>query len=409
MSRPSRQEYTALPRASIEESVEVHQQTDPDFRSSVHALIFHNLYFNVVLLVFFPLGIIAKLFSWGDSLVFTLNFIAIVALAKMLDLTTEQLSKRLGQTLGALVNASFGNAVELILSVMALREGLFVVVQASLLGSVLSNLLFVLGFCFFLGGLKHKTQKYSGGAANIDSSLLLVSMLGFMLPAAFSFQLESGPETSIKVLSFSRGTALLMLIIYASFMYFQLSTHPHLFASAEDDDEDKELIVNIPTACTALVISTILVGICAEFLVGSIEGITHRWNISETFVGMILIPIVGNAAEHVTAVFAAMRNQMDLAIGVSLGSSLQISVFVTPLLVVIGWIIGQPLGMDFPIFDIAVFGIDLGRFYHHHGCRQSGQRWRKQLVGRIHVIDQLCHYWLWLLSFIKNLSLIYFH
>jgi Ca2+:H+ antiporter len=182
-----------------------------------------------------------------------------------------------------------------------------------------------------------------------------LTVLGFLLPAAFAFQLSPGPETTKKVLSFSRGTAIFMLITYGAFMYFQMVTHPNLFISqSEEEEEEEELIVNIPTACVALVVSTCLVGLCAEFLVGSIEGITHKWNISETFVGMILIPIVGNAAEHVTAVFAAMRNQMDLAIGVSLGSSLQISVFVTPLLVVIGWIIGQPLGMDFPIFDIAV-------------------------------------------------------
>jgi Ca2+:H+ antiporter len=357
--RPSRHEYTAIPRASIEESVEVqppHQ--DPDFKSSLHAIVFTNLYFNVILAIFLPLGIISEYLHWSETYVFTLNFIAIVALAKMLDLATEQLSKRLGQTLGALLNASFGNAVELILSIMALREGLIVVVQSSLLGSVLSNLLFVLGFCFFFGGIKYKTQKYSSGAANIDSSLLLLTILGFLLPAAFAFQLTPGDETTQKTLAFSRGTAVFLLITYGAFMYFQMVTHPHMFVSQEEEEEE-ELIVNIPTACGALFVTTVLVGICAEFLVGSIEGITHQWNISETFVGMILIPIVGNAAEHVTAIFAAMRNQMDLAIGIALGSSLQISVFVTPLLVVVGWVIGQPLGMDFPIFDIAVVFITI--------------------------------------------------
>ena len=136
-------------------------------------------------------------------------------------------------------------------------------------------------------------------------------------------------------------------------MYFQLFTHPHVFAS-EGEDEDEEISVNTKTAVSALVFSTILIGICAEFLVGSIEGLSKEYGLSETFVGLIILPIVGNAAEHVTAVFAAMRNQMDLAIGVSLGSSLQIAIFVTPFLVLVGWVTGNPLTLAFPVFDVAV-------------------------------------------------------
>lgn len=216
---------------------------------------------------------------------------AIIGLAKMLDLTTEQLSLRLGQTLGALVNASFGNAVELIVSVMALRKGLVVVVQSSLLGSILSNLLFVLGWCFYLGGLKHTTQKFSSGATNIDASLLAITILVFLLPAAFSFQLTPGPETDAKILLFSQGTSVIMLIIYSAFLYFQLSTHIHIFQTESNQGEEEELAINIRTSGTALVVCTILIGISAEYLVDSIEGISKEFGLSETFIGMVILPV----------------------------------------------------------------------------------------------------------------------
>jgi Ca2+:H+ antiporter len=229
----------------------------------------------------------------------------------LLDIATDQLSRKLGQTLGALLNASFGNAVELIVTIMALREGLTTVVQSSLLGSVLSNLLLVLGACFYLGGLKYSSQTFNLKAANVNASLLGVTMIAFMLPAAIRTKNTDGDE--LKILHFSRGISVLLLIIYIAFMLFQLRTHSHFFA-AEDDSEEEETTVNVPVAIGALVTATILIGISAEFLVGSIEGISKSWDISETFIGLILIPIVGNAAEHVSAVGAAIRNKVILAI-----------------------------------------------------------------------------------------------
>lgn len=290
---------------------------------------------------------------------------SIIALAKMLDLATDQLSQRMGQTLGALLNASFGNAVEVIVGVMALRKGLVTVVQASLLGSVLSNLLLVLGFSFFVGGLKYSTQSFSISAglqydsspANINASLLSLSMIGFLLPAALGHSssvavLAVSPE---KILMFSRGTSVLLLLTYIAYLVFQLKTHPHFFKPAiEAEEEEEHPIVNVKIAVGTLIVSTVLIGISAEMLVSSIEGIGRIWGLSDTFIGLIILPVVGNAAEHVTAVYASLRNKMDLSIGVSLGSSLQISIFVTPLLVLVGWVMNVPLSLDFPIFDIAV-------------------------------------------------------
>ncbi|KAJ3306723.1 hypothetical protein HDV03_004354 [Kappamyces sp. JEL0829] len=341
--------------APLHSEMALNDHAEPTVRESLWALATENLYFNIALVIFLPLGFLSEFLHWGDIPTFLLNMVAIVALAKMLDLATEQLSHKLGQTLGALVNASFGNAVELIVGIMALREGLVGVVQSSLLGSVLSNLLLVLGFCFFFGGLKYKTQKFSLGAANINASLLGLTMVMFLLPTALQWNLGKDGEAENKVLLFSRGASLMLLLIYIAFMVFQLKTHTHVFLSeGSEDDEEEETLVNMPCAIGALIITTVLIGFSAEYLVGSIEGISAKLHLSETFIGLIVLPIVGNAAEHVTAVYASLRNKQDLAIGVSLGSSLQISIFVTPLLVLIGWMINVPLTIAFPVFDIAV-------------------------------------------------------
>ncbi|KAI8925624.1 Sodium/calcium exchanger protein-domain-containing protein [Entophlyctis helioformis] len=363
----------------------------PTLASSLKEVATRNLWFNL-LLAFVPLGILAGNLGWGDTATFAINFIAIMPLAKMLDLATDELSKKVGQAIGALINASFGNAVELILGVLALRQGLLGVVQSSLLGSILSNLLFVLGFCFFLGGLFNKTQRFSAKAANTAATLLAVTILGFLLPAAFSIAIDNhrdkeGGATDPRMVAVSHATAILLLIAYVAFLVFQLVTHTHIYkspqdqahdahdaespilaaehghagahAAAEEDDEEEEELLTTAVAVGVLVVSAAIIGICAEYLVSSIEGISVQWGISETFIGLIILPIVGNAAEHITAVFASMRNKNDLAIGVALGSSMQIALFVTPVLVIAGWIMGTPLTLNFPTFDTAVLFVTI--------------------------------------------------
>ncbi|KAJ3320933.1 hypothetical protein HDV06_004711 [Boothiomyces sp. JEL0866] len=325
----------------------------PTFGESIKALATSNLYTNILGAVLIPFAFLSFYLHWGDNATFLINLVVIICLAKMLDFTTDQLSKEMGQTLGALVNASFGNAVELIVGVMALRAGQIEVVQSSLLGSILSNLLFVLGFCFFFGGIKFHDQKFNPAAANISSSLLALTTLGFLLPSVFHLTVTDENNKRLSE-TFSRGTSLLLLFIYIGYMIFQLKTHTELFEAEQEEEESEEMECNTISAIFGLVISTILIGFCAEFLVDSIDGIATSWKISHGFIGLIILPIVGNAAEHVSALFAALRNKMDLAIGVSLGSSLQIAIFVTPILVLVGWIIDQPLTLDFPVFDISV-------------------------------------------------------
>ncbi|KAG0342705.1 hypothetical protein BG004_005606 [Podila humilis] len=309
-----------------------------------------------ILLIFIPLGILSEHLHWSDAMTFSLNFIAIIPLAKLLGYATEELAMRLGENLGALLNASFGNAVELILSIIALKEGKIDVVQASVLGSVLSNLLLVLGLCFLCGGLKFQSQNFNQTAAQTSASLLALSCTSLLIPAAFYATAETiDQDLNIKHLSY--GVSIVLLIVYGLYLLFQLKTHTHLYSGSSEEEEEPVLPLWLGVALLLTV--TIVVSICAESLVGSIEGLSESWGISPTFIGLILLPIVGNAAEHVTAVTVAMKNKMDLAIGVAIGSSMQIALFVTPVMVIVGWIIGQPMTLFFNIFETCVMFVSV--------------------------------------------------
>ncbi|CAO3677359.1 unnamed protein product [Rhizopus stolonifer] len=335
-----------------------------------------------VLLVFVPLGIVSH-FVWPSTVTFILNFLAIIPLAKLLGFATEDIALRTGEVIGGLLNASFGNAVELIISIISLTQNLVVVVQASMLGSILSNLLLVLGMCFWGGGYYHKQQHFNKTVAQTSASLLFMSVASLLIPASFygsimSEQSESGLVLTEDILKISRATSIILLILYFSYTFFQLKTHKHLFigptvienttrnqVGVQDVEygsglEKEELEVpQLPAwmAIALLLVVTALVGVCAEFLVSAIEDVTELWHISETFVGLILLPIVGNAAEHLTAVTCALKNKMDLALGVAVGSSMQIALLVTPLMVIIGWGLNLEMSLYFNIYETAILFI----------------------------------------------------
>ncbi|KAI4105803.1 MAG: hypothetical protein L6R37_002550 [Teloschistes peruensis] len=320
-----------------------------------------------ILLVFVPLGIVFGAIHANPTVVFILNFLAIIPLASLLSFATEELSVKLGQTLGGLLNATFGNAVELIVSIVALKNGEIRIVQASMLGSILSNILLVLGCCFLAGGIKHTEQRFNSTVASTMSSLMAVSTASLIIPATLYAAMGRNNATENRkdnILILSHGTAVILLILYALYLFFQLKTHAHLFdedsepESGEDDGEGHNgegHILSPWAAGVSLVIITVMVAICAEYLVDSIDSIVQSAHISRTFIGLILLPIVGNAAEHVTAVVVAMKNKMDLAIGVAIGSSMQIALLVTPFLVILGWILGEPMSLQFEIFETVVF------------------------------------------------------
>ncbi|CDS10553.1 hypothetical protein LRAMOSA11039 [Lichtheimia ramosa] len=349
------------------------------------------------LVVFIPFGI-ASHFVWSSTVTFILNFIAIVPLAKLLGFATEDIALRTGEIIGGLLNASFGNAVELIISIISLSQNLVVVVQASMLGSILSNLLLVLGMCFWLGGIRFKEQSFNPIVAQTSASLLFIATTSLLLPAAFYASVgssESTQELTSDILNISRATSIILLVIYFAFLFFQLRTHKDLFLAPprevhrasyqqrsgtsrtmesmlmareqgleqnqveDDDEEEEEPQMPFWMAVVLLLVITALVAVCAEFLVSAIEDVVEQWHISETFVGLILLPIVGNAAEHVTAVTVAMKNKMDLALGVAVGSSMQIALLVTPLMVIIGWGMQIQMSLLFNVFETAVMLISV--------------------------------------------------
>ncbi|KAI8967281.1 calcium/proton exchanger [Mycotypha africana] len=282
--------------------------------------------------------------------VFTLNFIAIIPLAKLLGFSTEEIALRSGSTIGALLNATFGNAVELILGAIALKEGLIRVVQASVLGSILSNILLVLGFCFFLGGVTRTEQKFNVTAAQTSCSLLAISTLSLLIPAAFSATIDD--DTTEGILQLSHGVSIVLLIVYLLYLFFQLKTHTFLYEDEEDETEVPSTTLSF--SVTSLLVIACVVSVHAEYLVGAIEGVVEKWGINETFVGLILLPIVGNAAEHVSAVTFAMKDKMNLCIGIAISSSLQIGLLVTPVLCLVGWAINQPMTLFFEDFETVI-------------------------------------------------------
>lgn len=356
-----------------------------------------------ILLFAVPVGIIAGMTHWDSIAVFTINFFAIIPLAAVLSFATEQLSVELGEALGGLLNATFGNAVELIVSIIALRDRQIEVVKSSMIGSILSNLLLVMGMCFFFGGIVNMRddnqqgmeQEFASITAQTTASLMSLSAASIILPGVLfmivkrSHQDEDDGQNI--TLSLSRGTAIILLLIYVLYLWFQLRTHHNLFgnqatleagpaqvegaeagqgegAAADPDaagndnevgESEDEVVMSPWSAAGVLVVTTVLVSICADFLVDSIDSLVERGGISRSFIGLILIPIVGNAAEHVTAVVVAVKNKMDLAMGVAIGSSLQIALFVTPFLVVLGWIMDRDMDLHFETFETVAFGLSV--------------------------------------------------
>ncbi|KAK2747557.1 hypothetical protein FQN57_002050 [Myotisia sp. PD_48] len=347
------------------------------FASQLKAMLL-NSWINVLLLAV-PAGIVVHNIHIDAVAVFVVNFIAIIPLAAMLSYATEEIALRTGETMGGLLNATFGNAVELIVSIIALFKNQIVIVQTSLIGSMLSNLLLVLGMAFFVGGINRVEQNFNVTVAQTASSLLSLAVASLVIPTAFHAWSNAG---GAGIAELSRGTSLMLLLVYGGYILFQLRTHATMYNKPSEKVEKRkskarkeattsrvaqegtsgvvstsgqnlqanivaepeareEPQLHIFVALFTLAVSTALVAVCAEAMVSSIDAITKRGHISETFVGLILLPIVGNAAEHATAVTVAAKDKMDLSIGVAIGSSLQIALLLLPLLVVIGWIAGK--------------------------------------------------------------------
>jgi len=305
----------------------------------------------------------------GDGWTFTFSLLGIAPLAERLGFVTEELAEYTNQTLGGLLNASFGNLTEVIVSMFALRNNMFRVVKLSLLGSILSNCLLVLGCAFFCGGLKYKEQKFNADGANTNMGLLCLAVMGMTVPAVLHSTHTEMNGTGSEV-ALSRVCSVFLLLTYVSYLYFQLVTHTDMFEDDDDDDEtdddsqegdaerkpeDKMVGQGLGFwGCIFwLAVLTIIISLLSDYLVDAIEGASASWDIGVAFISVIVIPIVGNAAEHASAIIFAMKNKMDISIGVAVGSSTQIALLVFPFMVLVGYFQGKDMDLNLKVFESA--------------------------------------------------------
>ena len=307
----------------------------------------------LVLLLFIPVSVAAHILEWGELTVFITAGLAILPLAAWMGTATEEIAVVVGPTLGGLLNATFGNATELIIALVALNAGLVDVVKASITGSIIGNLLLVMGFSMLLGGLRYKEQKFQSVVARVNASSMNLAVIAILLPTAVNYTSLGISEKILQNLSLA--VALVLIVVYALTLLFSMKTHAYLYdvgvaeIEAEDTPHTKP---NIWLWSGVLLGATLLVAVESEMLVGSLEVATSQLGLTSLFTGVILVPIVGNAAEHATAITVAMKNKMDLSLSVAVGSSLQIALFVAPVLVIAGWVLDQPMDLDFNPFEL---------------------------------------------------------
>jgi len=298
------------------------------------------------LLLFFPVAVAAEYLHWGDLVIFAASALAIIPIAGLLGEATEALAEKTGPQIGGLLNASLGNAAELIITIVAISAGKIALVKASIIGSILGNLLFVLGLSLLLGGLKHGTQKFDRSRISVDANLVILAAIAISIPSLFSELIEPNIQ---RVEMLSLTTAAVVLVLYALSIVYTLrqpaTNHAAHGAAIEPTHAGPHWSTS--RALLIMVVAVAGLAVMSEFLVGSLEVVTETFGLSEFFVGIILVPIIGNVAEHLVAVQVAMKNQMDLSLSIALGSSLQIALFVAPLLVFVSLLLGNPMTLEF--------------------------------------------------------------
>jgi Ca2+:H+ antiporter len=298
----------------------------------------------------------------NDTVLFFVAGLAVIPLAGWMGRATEHLAARSGPGIGGLLNATFGNAAELIIALLALSKGLIGVVKASITGSIIGNILLVLGAAMIAGGAKYQHQTFSRTVARVSSTSLSLAAIGLIIPTVFHFAADQQPggwspraEQRLSVV-----IAAILLATYVLSLIFSLVTHRDLFGGEEAPAHEHDgPLWSVATATTVLAVATTLVAIMSEFLVGSIEAARAGLGLTEVFVGVIVVAVIGNAAEHSTAVTVAMKNQMDLSLGIAVGSSLQIALFVTPVLIFASYLFGRPMNLEFTLPEVTAVALSV--------------------------------------------------
>ncbi len=288
-------------------------------------------------------------------LVFFVTCLAVIPLAGEMGEATAALAERAGPGVGGLLNATFGNAAELIIAVAALRAGLLDLVKASLTGSILGNLLLILGLALVAGGVRRPTLTFNRTAAGMSAAMLLLAVVGLVVPALFAAaHPDATPATAIHL---SEGVAVVLGLTYVASLVFSLVTHRQLFDAGAAEEQGRGAAPRFVRPLGILLVATALVAVESEILVHATEEVVRRFAISELFLGLIVIPIIGNAAEHAAAVVVSRRGHTDLALHIALGSSTQVALFVAPLLVLVGVVVSRPMNLVFTAFEVIMLGL----------------------------------------------------
>jgi Ca2+:H+ antiporter len=327
------------------------------------------------LLIFLPVALYLEHFRPdAHTLIFFASCVAIIPLAGLMGRATEQIANRAGEGIGGLLNATFGNAAELIIAIVALRAGQIEIVKASLTGSIIGNVLLVLGAAFLAGGLRYKIQDFNPITARAQAQMLLVSAVAVIIPGLFHALRPVG--IVVNEAAISLVIACLLIVLYVLSLVFSLRTHRDLFqgSHAETPHEHAEAPWSLRMALGTLAIATVLIAWLSEILVGSVEQAAAQIGMSKVFVGVIIVAVVGNAAEHSTAVLAAIRNRMELSLGIAMGSSTQIALFVVPLLVFLSYAIAaSPMDLTFTMGE--TFAIMIAAFIAAHVTGDGHSNW----------------------------------
>jgi Ca2+:H+ antiporter len=345
------------------------KKSDHTLVSRVRCASLRNVLVNITEVIFgtklsilfpaIPAAIIAHYLGIGQSWVFILSLLGLTPLAERVSFLTEQIAVFTGPTVGGLLNATCGNITELIIAIFALKSNQIAVVKYSLLGSILSNLLLVLGTSLLCGGIANigDEQKYDRRQADMNSLMLLLALLCHLLPLLFTYSAASAELTAEPSLYLSRAASIVMLGAYFAYLIFQLWTHRQLFEAEDEGEgenneaEEEEAVIGFWSAFAWLAGMTVFIALLSEYVVDTIQDASESWGLSVSFLSIILLPIVGNAAEHAGAIIFAFKNKLDITLGVALGSATQIAMFAVPLCVTIAWIMGVKMDLNFNLLE----------------------------------------------------------
>jgi Ca2+:H+ antiporter len=311
-----------------------------------------------VLLIFAPIAVGLEYLHVDHLILFAIAIIALIPLAKLIGDSTEHLATHYGATLGSLLNVTFGNAAEIIISVVALNAGLLELVKASITGSILGNIMLIFGLSLIAGGFRHKEQVFNRENAGLQSSLIFLAIIGLAIPTILASTVlnSTSIENQVKLQALSDILAIVLIGVYIAGIIFTFFTHKHLFVLPSPADEVLErehFDWSKKKSFILLGASMLGVVVVSEILVGSVEETSKQFGFGEMFVGAIIVGIVGNAAEHSSAIILAKKGKIDLSIGIAAGSGTQIALFVVPILVMVGVILGQPFTLQFTLYELA--------------------------------------------------------